>query len=85
MLSELVSANPFNEGSNCAVNSLNVESVSPRRRSGCFAFNKILRIACVAHALLITFKYTFMTIMKRNIQNPTRINQNFLTLVSTEW
>ena len=67
MLSEFVNANPFIEGSNCAVNSLNEESVSPSFRSGCVAFIKTLSIACVAHALFITLEYTGSNNRKRAI------------------
>lgn len=51
---ELLSVSPFILASKLWQNSLNSVRVGPRVKSGCLQFNKMLRIAWVAQALLMT-------------------------------
>lgn len=54
IVSQLLNESPFIFASNDWQNSLNSVNVDPKLRSGCLQLNRILSIACVAHALLIT-------------------------------
>lgn len=51
----LLKVNPLLYASNDIQNSLKSVSVEPNFKSGCLQFNNKLNIACVAHALLITY------------------------------
>lgn len=54
IVSELLRASPFMLASKAWVNSLNSPSVGPRWRSGCLQLSRILMMAWVAQALLMT-------------------------------